>query len=292
MGTLQLRDKGRIALFTLPFLIPLFIFWVIPLFGAGYISFTDWDMISPEMTFVGLSNYKELFTNPDFYKALKNTLVFSLGVIIPTIVFGLGIALLFQKNFRGSSFYKFIIFSPWITTMVAVSIVWSWILDPTNGIANMILNTLGHPGLEWLKSSKTAMLGVIIVTIWKGLGWTMIFYIGALEKIPESLYEAADVDGANYFQRLRKITLPMISPTTLFLVVTNMINCIQVFDQIDVLTQGGPAGSTRTLLYMYYQSAFENFEVGMASAISVVVLMITVILAALNSYFSKRWVYY
>lgn len=292
MGTLQLRDKGRIALFTLPFLIPLFIFWVIPLFGAGYISFTDWDMISPEMTFVGLSNYKELFTNPDFYKALKNTLVFSLGVIIPTIVFGLGIALLFQKNFRGSSFYKFIIFSPWITPMVAVSIVWSWILDPTNGIANMILNTLGHPGLEWLKSSKTAMLGVIIVTIWKGLGWTMIFYIGALEKIPESLYEAADVDGANYFQRLRKITLPMISPTTLFLVVTNMINCIQVFDQIDVLTQGGPAGSTRTLLYMYYQSAFENFEVGMASAISVVVLMITVILAALNSYFSKRWVYY
>ena len=230
--------------------------------------------------------------NPDFYAALKNTVAFSLGVIVPTIVLGLSVALLFQKNFRGSGLYKFIIFSPWITPMVAVSIVWSWIFDPTNGIANMILKALGQPGLEWLKSSKTAMLGVIIVTIWKGLGWTMIFYIGALEKIPETLYEAADVDGAHYFQRLFKITLPLISPTTLFLVVTNLVNCIQVFDQIDVLTQGGPAGSTRTLLYMYYQSAFQNFEVGMASAISIVVLMITVILAIINSYFSKRWIHY
>ena len=288
----QVKDTARVMLFILPFLVPLCIFWVIPLFGAGYISLTDWDMISPEMNFVGLSNYKELFHNADFYKALINTLIFSAGVIIPTIVLGLGLALIFQKNFKGSSFYKFIIFSPWITPMVAVSIVWSWIFDPTSGIANCLLNAVGLSGLQWLKSSDTALLGVIIVTIWKGLGWTMIFYIGALEKIPASLYEAADVDGANYIQKLIKITVPMISPTTLFLVVTNMINCIQVFDQIDVLTQGGPAGSTRTLIYMYYQSAFQNFEVGMASAIAMVVLIITVILAVINNYISKRWVYY
>ena len=292
MGITKLIYKGRILVFILPVLLPLFIFWIVPLFSAAYMSLTDWDMISPEMNFVGLLNYKELFMSSDFYVALKNTVVFSVGVIIPTIVLGLGVALLCQKNFRGSGFYKFIIFSPWITPMVAVSIVWSWIFDPVSGIANMILNALGQPGLEWLKSSKTAMLSVIIVTVWKGLGWTMIFYIGALEKIPETLYEAAELDGAHYFQRLFKITLPLISPTTLFLVVTNLINCIQVFDQIDVLTQGGPAGSTRTLLYMYYQSAFQNFEVGRASAISIVVLMITVILAIINSYFSKRWVHY
>ena len=283
---------GLILLFTLPFLIPLFLFWIIPLFCAGYISFTDWDMIKPIFNYVGFENYIEIFGNLDFYKALWNTLTFSAGVIIPTIILGLGVSLIFQNSLKGSALYKIIIFSPWITPMVAISIVWSWIFEPDVGFANYLLNFLGCTGLEWLKSSKTAMLAIIIVTVWKGLGWTMLFYLGALEKVPESVYEAADVDGANYLQTLVHITIPLISPTTVFLIVINLISTVQAFDQIKVLSQGGPAGSTRTLIYMYYQSAFENFDVGMASALSIIVLVIIVILSLINNYFSTKWVYY
>jgi multiple sugar transport system permease protein len=292
MAESSYKKIGLILMFTLPFLIPLVIFWVIPLFAAGYISLTDWDMIRPDYNRVGFSNYIALFKDVDFYKALWHTIVFSVGVIVPTIILGLGASLLLQKPFRGAAVYKVIIFSPWITPMVAVSIVWSWIFEPDTGFANYLLSFLGHPGLEWLKSSKTALLAVIIVTIWKGLGWTMIFYLGALEKVPDTVYEAADVDGSNYLTTLTHITIPLISPTTLFLVVINLINTIQAFDQIKVLTEGGPAGSTRTLLYMYYQKAFENFEVGMASALSIIILLIILVLSLVNNYFSKKWIYY
>ena len=286
------QRAGLILLFTLPFLIPLFIFWIIPLFCAGYISLTDWDMIKPHYNWVGFGNYSELLKNADFYKALWNTFIFGAGTIIPTIILGLGAALMLQKHFKGDQIYKILIFSPWITPMVVISIVWSWIFEPHSGFANYILSFFGSPGLEWLRSSKTAMLSVIIVTIWKGLGWTMLFYLGALQKVPEEMYEAADVDGANYFQTLMNITVPLISPTTLFLTVVNLINSIQAFDQIRVLTQGGPAGSTRTLLYMYYQRAFESFETGVASALAIIILFIIVILSFINNFFSKRWVYY
>jgi multiple sugar transport system permease protein len=292
MAESSYKKIGLILMFTLPFLIPLVIFWVIPLFAAGYISLTDWDMIRPDYNRVGFSNYIALFKDVDFYKALWHTIVFSVGVIVPTIILGLGASLLLQKPFRGAAVYKVIIFSPWITPMVAVSIVWSWIFEPDTGFANYLLSFLGQPGLEWLKSSKTALLAVIIVTIWKGLGWTMIFYLGALEKVPDTVYEAADVDGSNYLTTLTHITIPLISPTTLFLVVINLINTIQAFDQIKVLTEGGPAGSTRTLLYMYYQKAFENFEVGMASALSIIILLIILVLSLVNNYFSKKWIYY
>ena len=290
--TAYFKRIGLILLFTFPFLIPLFLFWILPLFSAGYISFTDWDMIKPAFNFVGFENYIMLLKNQDFYRALWKTCTFSLGVIIPTIVLGFLTSLLLQKQLRGSALYKMIIFSPWITPMVAVSIVWSWIFDPDAGFANYLLSLMHQPGLEWLKSSKTAMLSVIIITVWKGLGWTMLFYLGALEKVPESVYEAADTDGANYFQTLTQVTIPLISPTTLFLVVVNLINTVQAFDQIKVLTQGGPAGSTRTLLYMYYQSAFETFEAGMASAISIVILFIIVGASFINHLISKKWIYY
>ncbi|MDF2879357.1 MAG: sugar transporter permease [Clostridia bacterium] len=292
MAESNYKKIGLILVFTLPFLLPLVIFWVIPLFAAGYISLTDWDMIRPDYNRVGFSNYIALFNDVDFYKALWHTIVFSVGVIVPTIILGLGASLLLQKPFRGAAVYKVIIFSPWITPMVAVSIVWSWIFEPDTGFANYLLGFLGHPGLEWLKSSKTALLAVIIVTIWKGIGWTMIFYLGALEKVPDTVYEAANVDGANYLTTLTHITIPLISPTTLFLIVINLINTIQAFDQIKVLTEGGPAGSTRTLLYMYYQKAFENFEVGMASALSMIILLIILVLSLVNNYFSKKWIYY
>lgn len=288
------RSKNilNILMFVLPAAIPLSVFWVGPMIQSIFISFTDWDYITSNYNIVGFANYKELFGDTMFYSALKNTFVFTIGTLIPTIAGGLAIALILKNKINGSALYKAIIFSPWITPTVAISIVWSWILEPRYGFANYILQMFNLPKSQWLQSSDTAMLGVIIVTVWKGLGWAMIFYLTALERVPNELYEAASVDGANGWHKFKSITLPLISPTTFFLTIITTINSLQAYDQIQVLTQGGPSGSTRTILYMYYQSSFENFNIGRGTVIATVILGITGVLAAIQFIASKRWVHY
>lgn len=207
---------SKVVFFLLPVGIPLIMFWIVPNLISMGISFTDWDYMTEDFNFVGLDNYLDLFTQSFFLQALLNTFYFGIGTVVPTIVLGLGFALFFQKNFKGSVIYKLMIFSPWVTPTVAISIVWSLLYEPDFGVINSILHSFGVPGLDWLQSSKTAMIAVIIVTVWKLVGWTMIFYIGALEKVPNSLYEAASIDGANSWQKFRNITLPMVSPTTFF----------------------------------------------------------------------------
>ena len=214
----------------------------------------------------------------------KKNLVVSFRVML--------LALLMQKSFKGSGIIKFILFSPWVTPTVAVSIVWTWIYDPSSGIANAILDFLGLPGLQWIKSSQTAMIAVIIVTVWKSLGYAMIFYLSALEKVPKELYEASGMDGAKSWQRFRDVTIPCISPTTFFLMIITMVNSLQAYDQIQILTQGGPSGSTRTLLYMYYQLGFEEFNMGQATAVAIVLILITVLLSVVQFTGSKKWVHY
>lgn len=288
-----MRQNKRVQLlYLMPFMIPLLLFWIYPLFSSFYISLTDWDYISPTHNFVGLYNYVDIFTDPDFIKVLMNTFVFAVGTIGLTIVFGLLLALVFQKNFIGSRFYQLIIFSPWITPTVAVSLVWSWIYEPDRGLLNHILGYVGIEPLQWLHSSKTAMLGIVIFTVWKSIGYTMLFYLGALEKVPKSAYEAADIDGGNWWQKFTHITLPLISPTTYFLFIINVISAIQVYDQIQIMTQGGPSGSTTTLLYMYYEKAFQNFQMGSANAVAMIILVIIVALSVLSTWVSQRYVHY
>lgn len=288
---IKLKEVSTPWLFVLPALIPLLVFWIYPILRSFYISFTDWDYMSPTYNFVFFDNFIALFKDSRFYDALWNTVVFTLGTLIPTIILGLGLALLMQKSFRGSGIVKFILFSPWITPTVAVSIVWTWIYDPGTGIANTILNFLGLPALQWIKSSQTSMLAVIIVTVWKSLGYAMIFYLSALEKVPKELYEASGMDGAKWWQRFRDVTLPCISPTTFFLMIITMVNSLQAYDQIQILTQGGPSGSTRTLLYMYYQLGFEEFNMGQATAVAIILIVITVLLSIVQFVGSKKWVH-
>lgn len=278
--------------FVVPALIPLTVFWIYPILRSMLLSLTDWDYMSPSYSFVGLSNYVALFKDTRFYSALWNTFVFGIGTVIPTIIGGMILALLLQKAFRGDGIFKFILFSPWITPTVAISIVWTWIYEPDVGIANHVLKFFHLPALQWINSSSTAMLAVIIVTVWKSLGYAMIFYITALEKVPKELYEANALDGANSWQRFRDVTLPCISPTTFFLVIITMVNSLQAYDQIQILTQGGPSGSTRTLLYMYYQLGFEEFNMGQATAVAMILILITVILSLIQFVVSKKWVHY
>ena len=250
------KYSGKVLLFVFPALIPLTVFWIYPILRSLFISFTNWDYMSPTYDFVFLDNFIALFHDSRFYDALLNTLLFTLGTLIPTLIGGLLLALLLQRNFRGSGIYKFILFSPWVTPTVAISIVWVWIFEPDTGIANAVLQFFHLPGLQWIQSSDTALLAVIIVTVWKSIGYAMIFYLSALEKVPAELYEACGLDGARKWQRFRDITIPSISPTTFFLMIITMVNSLQAYDQIQILTQGGPSGSTRTLLYMYYQLGF------------------------------------
>ncbi|MCG9681684.1 sugar ABC transporter permease [Vibrio sp. Isolate23] len=288
----QISNHLKVLLFTAPLLIPLVAFWLVPFGYSIYISFTDWDYISPEYDFIGLENYQYMVEDFEFTQALLNTFWFSLCVVIPTVVLGLVFALLLHKNFAGSQFYRAVIFSPWITPTVAVSIVWSWVFESKSGLANQILMSMGFDKIAWLEQGDTAMVAVIIVTIWQAIGWTMLFYISALNKIPSSLYEASLIDGCSSLTRFFKITLPLVSPTTFFLLVVNIINAVQAFDQFQILTQGGPGGETRTLLYLFYQQAFERYEMGPAAATSLVIFLITGLLALANTYIGKRWVYY
>ena len=281
-----------VLLFVLPALIPLIVFWIYPILRSIYLSFTNWDYISPTYKIVGLKNYISLFHNPRFFEALWHTVVFTAGTLFPTIILGLILALLLVKNFRGSGIVKFILFSPWITPTVAISIVWSWIYKVDGGIANTILTNLGMAPLKWINSSDTAMLSVIIVTIWKSLGYSMIFYLSALERVPGELYEAGALDGAFGWRQFVDITLPSISPTTFFLSIITMVNSLQAYDQIQVLTQGGPAGSTRTLLYMYYQLGFQEFNMGQATAVAVVMIILTAGLSLIQFKVSEKWVHY
>ncbi|HHT7240026.1 MULTISPECIES: carbohydrate ABC transporter permease [Bacillus] len=283
---------SKAVFFLIPVGIPLILFWIIPNFISLGISFTDWDFMTNDFNFVGLENYFNLFTQDSFMQALLNTFYFGIGTVIPTIALGLGFALFFRNKFKGSALYQLMIFSPWVTPTIAVSIVWSLLYEPQFGVINKVLNFFGIPGLDWLQSSQTAMLAVIIVTVWKLVGWTMIFYIGALEKVPDSLYEAASIDGANSWQKFRYVTLPMVSSTTFFLVVVNTISSVQAYDQIKILTQGGPSGSTRTLLYLFFQQGFEQFDMGSATAIAFIILIITILLSVINKIIGDKWVNY
>lgn len=289
---LKLWRESEAVLFTLPALIPLLIFWLGPLGYIVYLSLTDWDFMSPDKLFVGLDNYSYLLTNSEFYRSLKVTLLFGLGSVIPTIVGGLALAMLMNSKIKSSGIFRTLLFSPWVTPTVAVSIAWSWIFEPEVGLANLMLGWVGVSPIGWLRDADWALVAVLIVTLWKSIGWAMVFYLVALRNLPSDLLEAASIDGANGWDKFRSITLPLISPTTFFLSIILTIQSLQAYDQINVMTQGGPAGSTRTLLYMYYQSAFESFNVGEASSIAVVIILICVLLSGVSFLLGRRLVHY
>lgn len=288
----RLMKETEAVMFTLPALLPLLLFWLWPLGYIVYLSLTSWDFMSPDKLFVGWENYQYLFTSSDFYQALRVTLLFGLGSVIPTMVGGLGLALLMNRKMKGGGLFRMLLFSPWVTPTVAVSIAWSWIFEPEVGLANLLLGWFSASPISWLRDGDWALVAVLIVTLWKSIGWCMVFYLVALRNLPADLLEAASIDGAGWWDKFRGIILPLISPTTFFLSIILTIQSLQAYDQINVMTQGGPAGATRTLLYMYYQSAFESFNVGEASAIAVVIILICVLLSGISFLLGRRLVHY
>lgn len=284
--------RGKIFLFLLPALVPLCVFWLYPAVDTLYLSLTDWDYMTPTYNMVGLKNYLYILKNPGFLKALRVTFTYAVFTTVISLSLGLMLALAIFKNRRGNGLLKFLYFSPWVTPTVAVSIVWVFMFDSRGGIINYLMTQLGMAKINWLGSSQYALIPIIVVSIWGSVGWNMIFYLGALSKVPKDLYEAADIDGVSRWKVLWRITMPLISPTTLLLVVLSTIGSLQAYTTINIMTQGGPAGNTRTLLYLFYEYGFEYFEVGRGATVAVILIVITSILSALQFWISKNSVHY
>lgn len=255
--------------FVLPSFIHLGLFFLIPLAFSLWLSFHDWRGLNTRNPpFVGLENYEFMLGDRRWWNALGNTLYYTFVSVPLGMVVSLGIAMLMNLRIRGVYLLRAIFFVPVITSWVAVSVVWLWVLDGNIGLLNYALSLVGIDGPDWLANPRTAMLALILIATWKGAGFQMIIWLAGLQGISRELYEAAVVDGASAPQRFRYVTLPLLAPTTFFLLITGVIGSFQVFTPVFVLTQGGPLGSTDVAVYRIYQRAFVNFDFGYASALA------------------------
>ncbi|KQL48482.1 sugar ABC transporter permease [Brevibacillus choshinensis] len=271
----------------LPTLIPLLIFWIYPMIKTFHISFTDWNYISPTFDYVKLENYKNLISDSFFAKVLKNTLVFTFFTVVPPILIGLFVAIRLNKIKALRNFFVATVFSSWITPTVVVSMVWVSIFDSESGIVNALLKGVGAEPVKWLGGQTTAMIVVIIVTIWQYTGLAVLLLSSALAKVDPEVEKANDLDGGKGLRKLLRITLPAISPILVFMFVFFTLNSLKAYDQIYILTQGGPSGATSTILYYFYVLAFELYETGPASALAMIFLVICLLISALNFFLSK-----
>lgn len=273
-------------LFILPAIVGTLVFIVIPVICSFGLSFVKWDLVNP-MEFVGFSNYKEIFTEPLFYKIFLNTIIFAVSTSVLGVIIPLVLAVILNSKIRGSEFYKTAYFLPFITPMIVIGVVWQWIFDPNIGILNNFL----HMHINWLYDTKFAMPALIIVSVWKLIGYNMIIFLSSLTTISQSLFEAAKIDGASPIQIFKNVTVPLMSPTIFFVVIITAISSFQIFDLIFLMTQGGPLDSTNVLVYAIYKNAFEYFNVGKASAIAYVLFVVILVLTLIQWNLRKKLIY-
>jgi multiple sugar transport system permease protein len=290
---IRLRRGEHIWLWVLlaPTLVGLLVGTLGPVLAAIGISFANWDVITPP-SFAGLANYQRLLKDPTFSKALINT-VYYVGVMVPvSTVLSLALALLMNQKLRAITWYRTAYFLPVVSSTVAVALVWSWIYSKDFGLLNFVLRSVGLDPIAWLSSTKWAMPAVIIMGVWGTLGEGMIIFLAGLQSISQSYYEAAEVDGASGWQKLRRITLPLITPSLFFYFIITMINAFQTFEQIYIMTRGGPVNSTTTIVYYIYRNAFRNFKMGYASAQAIVLFAIIMVLTLIYWRTQEKWVVY
>lgn len=263
------------------------IFVLFPVFAGFWFSLTNYDFYK-KMDFVGLSNYIKLMKDQEFLHSIANTLIYAFFTIIPTIAIGIVLAVLVNKGAYGTNFFRTCVYIPNVGSMVALSMVWLWIFDPTVGFLNQFVTALGFPAQQWLFNEKTAMPCLIVMGIWRAVGYNMVIALSGLQGIPGSLYEAARIDGAGEIKQFFSITLPMLRPTTFFLLVTGCINSFMVFEQVNIMTNGGPLDSTTTIVHQIYKSAFLNFKGGYGSAMAMILLAMTILFTLLNFKFGNQ----
>ena len=274
-------------LFLLPAGIVLLIFFFIPLFQTIGLSFLNYSNNIYNPSFAGLENYVQILHNPIFYKVMWNTLLY-LVVAVPILaIIPLFLAILINQKIKGITLYKILIYLPVIVSIVVAAIAFKW-LYAQQGILNYILNVMHINSIGWLTDPKYAIYSVIIVTIWKGIGYYMMIYLAALMSVPKELYEACDIDGANFLTKHLTVTVPHIMPTIALVTTISSISAMKIFAEIYVMTKGGPLNSTKTIVYYIYEKAFENLDLGYASAMAVILLIIVMAFSLVNIFCFER----
>lgn len=277
-----------------PAIIFLLLFTFYPMVQLAYLSFFDFNLVNPAKEFVGLENYKTLFfVKTDFLVCLQNTAVYTVAVVVLLITLSLLFALWFQADSRLNRFAQTAAFTPHLIAMISCAMIWSWIMDQNSfGLLNVVLGFFKLPPLRWLNSSDTAMLSIVIVSVWKSIGYYALIILASLKGIPTEIYEAAALDNAPKIRTFFKITLPLLSPQLFFLLITITISSFKVFDTIRVMTGGGPGNSTDVISYYIYRYAFQHFKIGYASAAGTVLMIILMVMTAIYFKILSKRIHY
>lgn len=275
-------------LFLLPAMAVLLVFFFIPFFDSVILSFKSYDTGLYTPIWVGFENYKELFFSKIFWQVLFNTFIFMIIAVPILVILPIVVAVLLAEKLRGITFYRVCLYIPVIISIVVAGIAFKWLYN-YDGLLNYLLSFISIPKIEWLTNPNVALFSVILLTIWKGLGYYAMIYLGALTTAPKELYEACDIDGASVFKKHLTVTVPHLLPAITLVAVISSISAMKVFVEIYILTQGGPMNSSKTIVYYIYQKAFENLDIGLASAAGIVLLFVTMGLSFINlKYFEKQ----
>lgn len=276
-------------LFLSPTLIVTSIFIFFPIAFSFYLSFHEWNMFSSARDFVGLQNYVALLRSPDFWQVFGTTSIYTVATVPLNMAVALGAAIFLERRLKGTKLLRAAFFTPVIISWVAAAVIWRWVFHPNIGLLNHLLELLGLPAVNWVNDPTAALFSMIIVGVWKTFGINMILFSAGLAGIPDHYYEAAKIDGAGPWSQFWRITLPLLSPTTLFIMVLSIIGSFQVFDLVWVLTHGGPLGSTKVLVFYLYEQAFQFFNMGYASAIAYVLFAVLFVLTMIQfRYFGRK----
>ncbi len=284
-------QRAVVALFLAPSLIPLLLFTVGPMVASVGLSTLRWNLLKPPV-FVGLDNYDKLLGDEGFREAVVHTIQYVAGYLPIVLVGGLLIALALNQRLRGLALFRTAYFLPVVTSWVVVALMWRWLLDPGSGIVNYALSLVGVDGPGWWTDPDWAMASVIVASAWKDLGFVMVILLAGLQSIPEEYYEAASVDGAGRWSRFRHITIPLLTPSLFFVLVISLINNLQVFDQVWVMTKGGPAGATSVVVENIVRNAFSYGQMGYAAAMSWLFFLVLLVITAIQFRLQRRWVTY
>ncbi|HWH72326.1 MAG TPA: sugar ABC transporter permease [Candidatus Sulfotelmatobacter sp.] len=280
-GSLAAHEARTGLLLALPAILFFSVFMAYPFLNAFWVSLTSWDLISPPR-FIGLRNYVRLFSDPAFLSSAKVTAYYTLGLLVPMLPASLGLAVLLDRKLRGRGIYQGVLFAPVVLSMVAVTMIWRVVYMPQGGLYQLFTAPFGVTNIPWLNDADLAMPALIIVGVWKNVGYYMVLFLAGLQSISPVLYEAAKVDGANGWQQFRRITLPLLRPVLLFVAVVSMIKAFQAFSSAYTLTGGGPADATKVLPILVYQNAFAFNKMGYASAMAVVMFLVLLVLTIIQ----------
>ncbi|CAN5593804.1 sugar ABC transporter permease [soil metagenome] len=275
-------DVWIALLFLSPTLVVFGVFILFPIIFSFYLSFQSWDLFTSEHTFIGMANYQAIMQDPTFWQVFGNTAIYTFATVPLNMALALGVAFLLEQNIRGKRFLRAAFFTPVVVSSVAAAVIWRWVFDPNLGPINVALQAIGLPAINWTTDGTAAMFSLIIVGVWKTFGINMILFAAGLSAIPSQYYEAAEIDGAGRGARFWNITIPLLAPTTLFVLVLSMIGSFQVFDIVFVLTRGGPLGSTNVLVYYLYEYAFKYFDMGYASAVAYLLFALLFVLTLIQ----------